>query len=123
MKMNNFQKRVSVAVTAIPLVLCSIFVQDAKADMFRSLSAGQENWINVTLDEGRHAIIANSPGSLGDVDIYLYDTSGEYVMQSNSFGTDRIDFTVNRGGTYYIKYKMSTCINPFGACNVSLDFF
>jgi hypothetical protein len=123
MKMSYLLKRVSIATAAIPVVICSLLIQDAKADMYRSLAAGQEDWVRVTFDEGRHAIIANSPGSLGDVDISLHDSSGQYIMGSNNFGTDRLNFTVHQGGTFYIKYKMSACANFFGPCNVSIDIF
>jgi hypothetical protein len=123
MKMSHLLKRVSVATAVIPVVICSVLIQDAKADMYRPLAAGGEDWVRITLDEGRHAILANSPGSLGDVDISLHDSSGTYIMGANKFGTDRLDFTVHQGGTFYIKYKMPSCANFFGPCNVSIDIF
>ncbi|MGR3279154.1 hypothetical protein ACSYAD_29240 [Acaryochloris marina NIES-2412] len=123
MKVRNILRRASVAASAIPFALVSVLSQPARAEMYRSVSAGQEDWVRVTFDEGRHAIIANSPGSLGDVDITLYNSSKEYLMHANRFGTDRLDFTVSQGGTFYVKYRMATCANPFGPCNVSLDFF
>jgi hypothetical protein len=123
MKMSDLLRRTFVAATATPFILSSLFVQNARAEMYRSLSAGQEAWVPVTLTEGKHAIIANSPSSLGDVDIYLYDSSYNYQMGSSNFGTDRLDFTVHQEGTFYVKYRMATCMNFLGPCNVSLDFF
>jgi hypothetical protein len=123
MKTSNSLRKAIVATIITPLMLSNVLVQGVRAEMFQSLSAGQEAWVTVPIGEGRHAIIANSPGSMGDVDIYLYNSEYELLLKSTDFGTDRLDFTVSQGGTFYLKYRMNTCMNPFGPCNVSLDFF
>lgn len=96
MKISPLLTKVSVAATAVPLLVSSIFIEDAKAEMFRPVFAGQEDWVRVTFKEGKHSIFANSPRAMGNVDISLYDSSGQCLLSSNNFGPDWLNFTVRR---------------------------
>ncbi|NJO64731.1 MAG: hypothetical protein HC836_43325 [Richelia sp. RM2_1_2] len=95
---------------------------EARGEWFRSVYAGQSDWVKWNLAQGNYVLEANTFLNLGDVDIEFYDYTGKNLLfKSNSSGNETISFTVNQGGTFLIKYSMPVCINPWGACAVEIN--
>jgi hypothetical protein len=121
-KLKPLVARVSLACLAL---LCVEAVQPkvARAEWFRSLYAGQSDWVTYTLNPGRYVLDASTLLNLGDVDVEIYDTTGTRFVKGNKVGRDRVFFNVPQGaeGEFKVKYSMPFCINPAGPCAVNLD--
>ena len=116
--------RVSLACLAL---FCVEAVQPraAMAKWFNSLYAGQHDWATYTLGAGDYVLKASTVFNLGDVDIDIYDTTGQRFRKGREMGSETIYFTVPQGaeGDFKVKYSMPFCINPAGACVVDMDIF
>lgn len=106
---------------SICFLIGGVLGQSANAETYPALSSGEEAWTKKYFERGEYVILVNSPNSLGDVDIELYDSNYKLITRNRNFGTDRVDLTVHRAGIIHVKYRMATCINPFG-CAVSIDY-
>jgi hypothetical protein len=97
--------------------------QAAMAKWFRSLYAGQHDWVTWTIDPGEYVLEASTLLNLGDVDIEIYDTRGQMFASGKKLGGETIFFSVPQGaeGDFKIKYSMPLCINPAGACPVNIN--
>lgn len=125
MKIKAFLSKATLAVIATPLLFSTVLSQTAKAEEVwpRSLYSQQHDWLAVNVSgPGTYTIEARTLLNAGDVDIELYDGFRETLIgEADAAGTDRLTFTVNRAGTYQLKYKMFACLNPFGPCAVSVE--
>ncbi|HBK63041.1 MAG TPA: hypothetical protein DD000_05780 [Cyanobacteria bacterium UBA11166] len=93
----------------------------AMAEFAGYLYAQQYNWVTYNLAPGSYRLEASTWLNLGDVDIEVYDSTRQNLLfKSNKLGGEIINFTVNRGGDFHIKYKMLLCANPAGACGVDI---
>lgn len=125
MKIKTFMNKATLAMIAMPLFFGTVLSQTAKAEEVwpRSLYSQQHDWLAVNVGSpGTYTIEARTFMNAGDVDIELYDSSREILIdEADVAGTDRLTFTVDRAGTYQLKYKMFACLNPFGPCAVGVD--
>lgn len=99
--------------------------REVMAKLFRSLYAGQDDWVTWTLSPGSYILQASTILNLGDVDIEIYDTTGRRFATGKKLGSETIYFNVPQGaeGDFKIKYSMPFCVNPAGACAVNIDIF
>jgi hypothetical protein len=123
----NYQRFVSQVSFACFAVLCVEGLQprEAMAKWFNSLYAGQHDWATYSLAPGDYVLKASTVLNLGDVDIDIYDTTGQRFAKGRKMGSETIDFTVPQGagGDFKVKYSMPFCINPAGACIVDMDIY
>ncbi|WP_198807776.1 hypothetical protein [Leptolyngbya sp. BL0902] len=133
-KMNVFQKnyliknmKILQSIVFIPLTASILFLAEgvnprsASARFIGSLHSGQRNYVDYNLGPGTYVL--NASTILGDVDIRIYDATRRNLLLEapNRIGNESFEFTVNHGGTFSIQYSMFGCINPLGACPVSLE--
>ncbi|NJL23408.1 MAG: hypothetical protein HC895_25500 [Leptolyngbyaceae cyanobacterium SM1_3_5] len=95
----------------------------ANAQRVPSLYAGQSEWVSWDLTPGEYILEAQTVLNLGDVDVAIHDPTGRRFAQGTVFGGEVIAFTVNPGGqgTYRVRYSMPMCVNPLGACAVTIN--
>lgn len=78
--------------------------------------------IKWSLNPGDYVLEASTLLNAGNIDIEFYDHTGENLLfRSNEGVSETIPFTVHQGGDFYIKYSISVCINPWGACAVEIN--
>lgn len=122
-------KNLRTIAAALPLA-CSVFLflegmnpREAKAEFVGSLHSGQNRYVDYTLSPGNYVL--NASAFLGDVNIKIYDSTRRTVLLEapNRFGNETLEFTVpsGGGGTYSIQYSMFACVNPLGACPVTVE--
>ncbi len=99
--------------------------RQAMAKWLNSLYAGQHDWATYSLAPGDYVLKANTVFNLGDVDIDIYDTTGQRFAKGREMGGETIPFTVPQGaaGDFKVKYSMPLCINPAGACVVDMEIY
>ncbi|WP_293145834.1 MULTISPECIES: hypothetical protein [unclassified Microcoleus] len=123
----NYQRLVCQVSLACFAVFCMEGLQprEVMAKLFRSLYAGQHDWVTWTLAPGSYVLKASTLLNLGDVDIEIYDTTDQRFAKGNKLGSETIFFNVPQGaeGDFKIKYSMPLCVNPAGACAVNIDIF
>lgn len=123
-KFNPLIAKVSLICLSL-LCLEAVQPQKAMAKWFNALYAGQHAWTTYTLEAGNYVLKASTVLNLGDVDIDIYDTTGQRFAKGRKVGSETIYFNVPQGaeGNFKIKYSMPFCLNPAGACVVDMDVF
>jgi len=113
-------------IALVPLACSILFLVEgvnpraAKASFVGSLYAGQRSYVDYNLSPGTYVL--NAEAILGDVDIHIYDATRRtlLIQAPNRVGNESFEFTVSNGGTFSIQYSMFACINPLGACPVTV---
>ena len=113
-------------IALVPLACSILFLVEgvnpraAKASFVGSLYAGQRSYVDYNLSPGTYVL--NAEAILGDVDIHIYDATRRtlLIQAPNRVGNESFEFTVSNGGTLSIRYSMFACINPLGACPVTV---
>ena len=124
MTFKNMLRRTCLTAITLPFLLGGFATGEAKAEWYRSIYSGQHDWIDLRVNPGTYSVNASTLMDLGDVDIALYDSTGQnLLLEDTSFGDARLVFTTSTGGHYKVKYSMFACVNPFGACAVEINTF
>ncbi|OLP17023.1 hypothetical protein BST81_18790 [Leptolyngbya sp. 'hensonii'] len=123
MNYKRLMSRVSLACLTIVLME-RLDPLTAKAEAVRPLYAGGTDWVRLTINRpGGYILEATSV--LGDVDVELYDTTGQRFARGKKLGNETIFFNVPSGaeGVFRVRYSMPICVNPLGACNVNINLY
>lgn len=122
MNYKQFIGRISLACLAI-LAVEGINPRVAQAEWLQSLYAGQSAWASWNLGPGSYVLQAQTLLNLGDVDVEIYDATGQRFARGNALGSETIYFTVPQGaeGAFQVQYSMPFCVNPAGACAVDIQ--
>ncbi len=75
-----------------------------------------DDWFKIDVTSGFQRVLVDCRffHADGDIDITLYDASGNYLTSSNSITDDEfIDYTVSGAGTYYIKVYYDDAGNTY----------
>jgi len=121
MIVKNILGRISVVTIASAIFIGGVLAQKARAEWLRSLYAGQQSWAQVYLGTGEQTIVAETLLNLGDIDIELYDSSGQnLIARANRVGNEQMTVIVHQESYFALKYSMPFCINPLGACAVNI---
>lgn len=122
MNYKQFIGRISLACLAL-LAVEGFRPGAAQAEWLRSLYAGQSNWVSWELGPGSYVLQAQTLLNLGDVNVDIYDPTGQRFARGNELGGELIYFTVPQGGggTFQAEYSMRLCVNPAGACAVNIQ--
>jgi len=115
------------SIAFVPLACLILFLLEgvnpraANASFVGSLYAGQRGYVDYNLSPGTYVL--NAATALGDVDIRIYDATRRTLLieAPNQVGNESFEFTVYNGGTFSIQYSMFACINPLGACPVTVE--
>lgn len=115
------------SIALVPLAFSTFFLVEglapraANARFVGSLYSGQRSYVDYNLSPGTYVL--NASTILGDVDIRIYDATRRTLLLEapNKIGNESFEFTVNNRGTFSIQYSMFACVNPVGACPVSIE--
>jgi hypothetical protein len=65
-----------------------------------------EDWYSMQLNAGQGLHVRVEPLSKSDVDVHLYNPSGEKVHYASYYGEDELEYPIDETGTWYIQLDM-----------------